>query len=146
MFAMPLAISVAPSLSMTHRAFRTRPRGVLPARDHDSEVAVMSWDMWLELSLNDVARNLTSHVANLGYLHKESGQTLQGSFLGVAKPIFANKRKNTHLKALAEIYTIHSFALLSNHKKFPSAGEAHYTRTVLHTLALVMWTARRSSV
>ena len=50
---------------------------------------------------------------NLGDLYTESGQTLQGSFSAVSKPNFARKYgENMRLKALAEIYTMHSFALL----------------------------------
>ena len=40
----------------------------------------------------------------------ESGQTLQGSFSAVSKPIFASKYA---LQALAEIYTMH-FANFAN--------------------------------
>ena len=51
---------------------------------------------------------------DLGDLYAESGQTLHGSF-SVVKPIFAS---NARWKALAEIYTMHSFAPFSNLKNF----------------------------
>ena len=40
-------------------------------------------------------------------------ETLEGSFSAVSKPIL---QVNTHLKALAEIYTIHTFAKISELK------------------------------
>ena len=49
------------------------------------------------------------------------GQTLEGSFPAVLKPNFARKYSlelATRWKALAEIYTMHSFAPLSNLKIF----------------------------
>ena len=46
----------------------------------------------------------------------ESGQTLQGSFSSVSKPMIATKY--ICWKPLAEIYTMHSFAPLSNLKIF----------------------------
>ena len=49
---------------------------------------------------------------NLGDLYAESGQTLESSFSAVSKPNFATKYA-LEWKALAEIYTMHSFALLS---------------------------------
>ena len=45
---------------------------------------------------------------------RQAGETFEGSFSAVAKPIFASKSVNTHLKALTEIYTIHSFAQLES--------------------------------
>ena len=50
-------------------------------------------------------------VVSPGDLYTESGQTLQGSFSALSKPNFASKYS---LKALAEIYTMHSFAPLWN--------------------------------
>ena len=51
-------------------------------------------------------------------MHTESGQTLQGSFSAVSKPIFATKYSlelgPIRWKALAEIYTMHSVVQLSN--------------------------------
>ena len=44
-------------------------------------------------------------------LFTESGQTLENSLLAVSNPILS---KTNHLRTLAEIYTIHSSALLSN--------------------------------
>ena len=65
---------------------------------------------------------------NLGDLCAESGQTLQGSFSAVSKPKFAsnyrsfrlyrsqNLQVSTRWEALAEIYTMHSFAPFFNPK------------------------------
>ena len=52
-------------------------------------------------------------ASNLGDLYTESGQILQGSFSAVSKPNFAHKYSLELAicwKALAEIYTMHSFA------------------------------------
>ena len=50
---------------------------------------------------------------DLGDLYAESGQILQGSFSAVSKPNFTRINMwtvNTRWNALAEIYTMHSFA------------------------------------
>ena len=48
---------------------------------------------------------------DLGDLYAESGRTLQSSFTAVSKPNFASKyASELARKALAEIYTMHSFA------------------------------------
>ena len=62
-----------------------------------------------------ISKQVRSVKGNLGDLYAESGQTLQGSFSAVSKPIL---QVNTRWKALAEIYTMHSFAPLSNLKIF----------------------------
>ena len=75
-------------------------------------------------------RNLTLHDSedagpNLGDLYAESGQTLQGSFSAAAAAAAAAVARsrlyrsqilqvNPRWKALAGIYTIHSFAPVSN--------------------------------
>ena len=52
---------------------------------------------------------LHGDLGDLSALPADS-QALQGSFSAVSKPTFASKYSSTHVKALAEIYTIHSFA------------------------------------
>ena len=51
----------------------------------------------------------------LGDLYAESGQTWKGSLTAVSK---SNLQENMRWKALAEIYTIHSFAPFSKLKFF----------------------------
>ena len=52
----------------------------------------------------------------LGDLYAESGQTLQGSFSAVSKQASQILQVNTRWKALAEIYTMDSFAPFWNPK------------------------------
>ena len=61
--------------------------------------------LWSISDRHGEALNSPSEAA--GDLCTESGQTLQGSFSAVAKP---NLQVSTRWKALAEIYTMHSFA------------------------------------
>ena len=65
---------------------------------------------------NDV---LSQELGHLGDLYAENGQTLQGSFSAAAAAVDRLYRSqilrvNTRRKALAEIYTMHSFAPFSN--------------------------------
>ena len=59
---------------------------------------------------SDLRSQLRSPV-DLRDLYAESGQTLQGSFSAVSKQIL---EQNMRWKALAEIYTMQSFAQLCN--------------------------------
>ena len=63
-------------------------------------------------------------TTDLGDLYTESGQTLQGWFTAVSKPMFATKIVlNTQFKAFSELKTIHSFALLRlSHIGFDTAA------------------------
>ena len=63
---------------------------------------------------------------HLGDLYAESGQTLQGSFsAGWLARLYRSQilQVNTRWKALAEIYTMHSFAPLSKLKIFVKIAE-----------------------
>ena len=69
-------------------------------------------------------------IKHLGDLYAESGQTLQGSFSTVSKPRlglwdsqFQALNGLLNWKALAEIYTMHSFAPLWN--RIPKNEENH---------------------
>ena len=59
----------------------------------------------------DCPREPAYRALSFGLLHRSIGQTLQGSSSAVSKPSFARKyHLNMRLEALAEIYTMHSFA------------------------------------
>ena len=62
--------------------------------------------------------NISKKVEGPKELYAESGQTLQGSFSAVSKPNFASKYSLElgSTKAVAEIYTMHSFAPFSTLK------------------------------
>ena len=67
----------------------------------------------------ECASTVSSYTATIPWtllqIGPESGQTLQDSLTAVSKPNFVG---NIRWKALAEIYTMHSFAPLSNVNMF----------------------------
>ena len=79
---------------------------LVPKIQHDAQPNVLERSRHQQLAIRGEA--VTSRPRNhLGDLYAESGQTLQGSFSAVSKP---NLQVNMRWKALAEIYTMHSFA------------------------------------
>ena len=102
---------------------------------HQNRVAELRFQIWRKVNLAGRVNNaalrsaavpyltcrchpilLLFHLGNLGDLYTVSGQTLQGSFSAGSKPTVASKLLSTLWKALAEIYTMHSFAPFLNLK------------------------------
>ena len=73
-------------------------------------------------------------VQDLGDLYAESGQTLQGSLSDVSKPNLQDL-VNTRWKALAEIYTMPSFAPFLE-SKFEKPGKKNLAKTGLEKVKM----------
>ena len=76
-------------------------------------------------------------MVNLVDLYTKSGQTLQGSFSAVSKPNFASKYSlelGSIWKALAEIYTMHSFAPFSNLNFFVKNRQTFFAIEIIESM------------